>query len=39
VDLVPLPIYYYNLSKPLIPSYGANARAMVTLLVLAAMSS
>jgi ABC-2 type transport system permease protein len=31
------PIYYYNLSKPLIPSYGANAGAMVTLLVLAAI--
>ena len=29
------PIYYYNLSKPLIPSYGTNAGAMVVLLVLA----
>jgi len=31
------PIYYYNLSKPLVPSYGANAEAMVTLLALAAI--
>src|SRR6202171_1062332 len=29
------PIYYYNLSKPLIPSYGANAGAMAVLLALA----
>jgi ABC-2 type transport system permease protein len=29
------PIYYYNLSKPLIPSYGANAGGMLVLLVLA----
>jgi len=29
------PIYYYNLSKPLVPSYGTNAGAMVVLLVLA----
>jgi ABC-2 type transport system permease protein len=29
------PIYYYNLSKPLVPSYGANAGAMVVLLALA----
>jgi ABC-2 type transport system permease protein len=28
------PIYYYNLSKPLIPSYGTNAGAMVFLVVL-----
>ncbi|MFI4972364.1 MAG: ABC transporter permease subunit, partial [Hyphomicrobiales bacterium] len=26
------PVYYYNLSKPLIPSYGTNAGAMVLLL-------
>jgi len=31
------PIYYYNLSKPLVPSYGVNAGAMVLLLVLAAV--
>src|ERR1700674_1233739 len=31
------PIYYYNLSKPLIPSYGANAGAMAVLLTLAAI--
>ena len=31
------PIYYYNLSKPLIPSYGANAGAMAVLLALAAI--
>jgi ABC-2 type transport system permease protein len=30
------PIYYYNLSKPLIPSYGVNAGAMVFQLALAA---
>jgi ABC-2 type transport system permease protein len=30
------PIYYYNLSKPLIPSYGTNAGAMAVQLVLAA---
>jgi len=29
------PIYYYNLSKGLIPSYGVNAGAMVLLAVLA----
>jgi ABC-2 type transport system permease protein len=29
------PIYYYNLSKPLIPSYGTNAGAMVFQLALA----
>ncbi len=28
------PIYYYNLSKPLIPSYGTNFGAMLLLLVL-----
>ncbi len=26
------PVYYYNLSKPLIPSYGANAGAMLVML-------
>jgi ABC-2 type transport system permease protein len=31
------PIYYYNLSKPLVPSHGANAGAMVVLLALAAI--
>lgn len=29
------PIYYYNLSKPLIPTFGANYGAMLVLLVLA----
>jgi ABC-2 type transport system permease protein len=33
------PIYYYNLSKPLIPSYGTNAGAMLLLLALAAVLS
>jgi ABC-2 type transport system permease protein len=28
------PIYYYNLSKPLIPSYGTNPGAMLVLLAL-----
>ena len=31
------PIYYYGLSKPLIPSYGVNAGAMVVQLILAAI--
>jgi ABC-2 type transport system permease protein len=31
------PIYYYNLSKPLVPGYGANAGAMLVLLALAAI--
>ena len=31
------PVYYYNLSKPLVPSYGTNAGAMVVLLALAAI--
>ena len=31
------PIYYYGLSKPLIPSYGTNAGAMLVLLALAAV--
>ena len=29
------PIYYFNLSKPLVPSYGTNAGAMVLLAALA----
>ena len=29
------PVYYYNLSKPLVPSYGVNAGAMLFLLALA----
>lgn len=29
------PVYYYNLSKPLIPSYGANFGAMLVQLALA----
>ncbi len=29
------PIYYYNLSKPLVPSYGVNVGAMLFLLALA----
>lgn len=28
------PVYYYNLSKPLVPSYGANPGAMLALLAL-----
>jgi len=28
------PVYYYNLSKPLVPGYGANAGAMLFLLAL-----
>ena len=31
------PIYYYNLSKPLIPSYGTNGGAMIVQLALAAL--
>jgi ABC-2 type transport system permease protein len=31
------PIYYYNLSKPLIPSYGTNAGAILFQLALAAI--
>ncbi len=31
------PIYYYNLSKPLIPSYGADAGAMAIQLAIAAV--
>lgn len=33
------PVYYYNLSKPLIPSYGANPGALLVLLVLSALLS
>jgi ABC-2 type transport system permease protein len=33
------PIYYYNLSKPLIPSYGASAGGMLVQLALAALLS
>jgi ABC-2 type transport system permease protein len=33
------PLYYYNLSKPLVPSHGANAGAMLVLLVLAVVLS
>jgi Putative exporter of polyketide antibiotics len=33
------PIYYYNLSKPLVPSHGANIGAMLVLLALALVLS
>jgi ABC-2 type transport system permease protein len=33
------PIYYYNLSKPLVPSHGANVGAMLLLLALALVLS
>ena len=33
------PIYYYNLSKPLIPSYGTSVGGMLVLLVLAVLLS
>ncbi len=33
------PVYYYNLSKPLIPSYGTNFGAMVLLLALTVVLS
>ena len=33
------PIYYYNLSKPLVPSYGTNAGAMLLLFALALVLS
>ncbi len=33
------PIYYYNLSKPLIPSYGANPGALLVLLTLGLLLS
>ncbi|HXM72542.1 MAG TPA: ABC transporter permease subunit [Candidatus Dormibacteraeota bacterium] len=31
------PIYYYNLSKPLVPGYGVNPGAMIVLLAMAAI--
>jgi ABC-2 type transport system permease protein len=31
------PIYYYNLSKPLVPTYGTNAGAMIFLVALAVL--
>jgi ABC-2 type transport system permease protein len=33
------PVYYYNLSKPLVPSYGTNAGAMLVLLALSIILS
>jgi ABC-2 type transport system permease protein len=33
------PVYYYNLSKPLIPSYGANPGALLVLLALSVVLS
>jgi len=33
------PVYYYNLTKPLVPGYGANAGAMLLLLALAVLLS
>jgi ABC-2 type transport system permease protein len=33
------PVYYYNLSKPLVPSWGVNPGAMVLLLALAVILS
>ena len=33
------PVYYYNQSKPLVPSYGVNAGAMLLLLALTVMLS
>ena len=33
------PIYYYNLSKPLVPGYGANLGAMLFLLALSVLLS
>ncbi len=33
------PIYYYNLSKPLIPSYGTSAGGMLVMLALAVVLS
>jgi polyether ionophore transport system permease protein len=33
------PIYYYNLSKPLIPSYGTDVVAMLVMLVLSVLLS
>jgi ABC-2 type transport system permease protein len=33
------PVYYYNLSKPLVPGYGINAGAMLVLLAVALVLS
>ncbi len=33
------PVYYYNLSKPLIPSYGTNPGALVVLLTVSVLLS
>ena len=33
------PVYYYNLSKPLVPGYGTNAGAMLVLLGLSVLLS
>jgi ABC-2 type transport system permease protein len=33
------PVYYYNLSKPLVPGYGANYGAMLVLLALSVLLS
>ena len=33
------PVYYYNLSKPLIPSYGANVGALLVMLALSVVLS
>src|SRR5579859_669207 len=33
------PVYYYNLSKPLVPGYGTNAGAMLVLLALSVLLS
>jgi ABC-2 type transport system permease protein len=33
------PVYYYNLSKPLVPSYGTNPGAMLLLLALSILLS
>jgi polyether ionophore transport system permease protein len=33
------PVYYYNLSKPLIPSYGVNPGGMLVLVALSALLS
>ena len=33
------PVYYYNLSKPLVPSYGANPGALLVLLALSVLMS
>lgn len=33
------PVYYYNLSKPIIPSYGTNAGALLVLLAMSVILS